>query len=134
MAGEYKNAQLAAGAALGQLIGSAYGATHSVLKTEAATHVLLPLHATKDRAVIVIVYVDETYAIAAGVLPTVAVGETGTTGKGMANTVLDTEAAGTVLKYGFLNTAGTAIIITSTAAGGAATGGCTVTVLAVPTS
>ena len=52
----------------------------------------------------------------------------------MAGTVLDTEAAGTVLAFAFTNTATKKIIATCTAAVGDATGGCSITVLAIPTT
>jgi hypothetical protein len=82
----------------------------------------------------VLVVVDETYAIGTGTLPTVKIGEADTPEKCMAATVLDTEAAGTVLAFAFTNTATKAIIVTTTAAVGNATGGCSVTVLAIPTT
>jgi hypothetical protein len=110
------------------------GGSDSILKTEAGTHTLVAAHATKDRAVVVVVKVDETYAVGTGTLPTVKIGETDALEKGMAASVLDTEAAGTMLVYAFTNTATKAIVATSTAAVGNATGGCTITVTAIPTT
>ncbi len=116
------------------LVAAGLGGSHSILKTEADTHQIVAAHATKARAVLVIVTVDEPYAIGTGTLPTVAVGETDSIDKFMLATVLDTEAAGVVLVFAGTNTATKAIIATSTAAVGNATGGCTVTVLAIPTT
>lgn len=119
---------------LAAVIAGGLGGSDSIAKTEAATHTLVASHATKDRAVLAFVRVDETYAVGTGTLPTVKLGETGTTEKFMAVTVLDTEAAGTVYVYAGINTAGTAIVATSTAAIGNSTGGCTITVIAIPTT
>ena len=119
---------------LAAVIAGGLGGSDSILKTEALTHTLVAAHATKDRACLVVVVVDETYAVGTGTLPTVKVGETDTLEKCMAATVLDTEAAGTVLVFAFVNTATKAIVATSTAAVGNATGGCTVTVIAIPTT
>jgi hypothetical protein len=116
------------------LIASGLGGSAAILKTTAATTTLLAAHATKDRACLVVVRVDETYAIGTGTLPTVKIGEDDTVEKCMAATVLDTEAAGTTLVYAFTNTATKKVIITSTAAVGDSTGGCTVTVIAIPTT
>jgi len=119
---------------LAAVIAAALGGSHSIVKTDAATDTLVAAHATKDRAVLAFVVVDETYAIGTGTLPTVELGEDDTIDKWMAHTVLDTEAAGTVLVFAGTNTATKKIIATSTAAVGDATGGCTITVIAIPTT
>jgi hypothetical protein len=108
--------------------------SHSVLKTEAATHTVLAAHATKARLCLVVITVDETYAAGTGTLPTIKIGEDDTTEKCLAATVLTDQTAGTVLTRAFTNTATKKIIITSTAAAGNATGGCTVSVIAMPVS
>jgi hypothetical protein len=105
-----------------------------VTKASVATDTVVAADATKDRACLVIVTVDETYAKNTGTAPTVKIGEDDTIEKCMADTVLDTEAAGVVLAFAFTNTATKKIIVTTTAAIGDATGGCTVTVLAIPTT
>lgn len=128
------SAKLSAGAGVAALLTAGLGGSHSILKTEAATHTIVAAHGTKDRACLVLVVVDETYAVGTGTLPTVQIGETDTINKCMADTVLDTEAAGTVLAFAFTNTATKAIIATSTAAVGNSTGGCSITVLAIPTT
>jgi hypothetical protein len=119
---------------LASILSAGLGGADSILKTEAATHTLVAAHATKDRAVLAVVYVDETYAVGTGTLPTVKFGETSTIEKFMAATVLDTEAAGTTYVYAGTNTSTKAIIATSTAAVGNSTGGCTITVIAIPTT
>jgi hypothetical protein len=116
------------------LAAAGLGATHSILKSETATHVVLAANATHARACLVIVTVDEAYVTNTGTQPTVVVGEVGTTNKGIAVTVLASAAAGAVFTGAFLNTANTVINATSVAAVGNATGGCTVTVLALPTT
>lgn len=128
------NALASSSAGLAALLASGLGASAAFAKTDAATTTLMAADATKDRACLVVVHVDETYDIGTGTLPTVKIGEDDTVEKCMAATVLDTEAAGTVLVFAFTNTATKKIIVTTTAAVGDATGGCTVTVLAIPTS
>jgi hypothetical protein len=110
------------------------GGSVSVTKISAATDTVVVAHTTKDRACLVFVIVDEAYAIGTGTLPTVKIGEDDTIEKCMAGTVLDTEAAGTVLMFAFTNLATKKIIVTTTAAAGNATGGCSITVLAIPTT
>jgi hypothetical protein len=100
----------------------------------AATTTIIAADGAKDRACLVLVTVDETYAAGEGTLPTVKIGEDDTIEKCMAGTVLDDEAAGTVLAFAFTNTATKKIIVTTTAAVGNATGGCSITVLAIPTT
>jgi len=133
-AGKVTNAMLANGAGVGALLTAGLGGSVSVTKTDAATTTIVAAHGTKDRACLVLVVVDETYAVGTGTLPTVQIGETDTVNKCMADTVLDTEAAGTVLAFAFTNSAGKDIIATTTAAVGNATGGCSITVLAIPTT
>ena len=128
------NSLASAQGGLAAILSAGLGGADSILKSEAATHTLVAAHATKARAVLAVVHVDETYAIGTGTLPTVKLGEADTIEKFMAATVLDTEAAGTVYVYAGTNTATKAIVATSTAAVGNSTGGCTITVIAIPTS
>lgn len=128
------SAQLANGAGVAALLAAGLGGSASVLKTDTATHTIVAAHGSKDRAVIVMVVVDETYAVGTGTLPALVIGEADTTNKFMAAGTLDTEAAGTVLFFAGTNTATKAITATSTAAVGNATGGCSITVLAIPTT
>jgi hypothetical protein len=133
-AGKVTNAMLASGAGVGALLTAGLGGSVSVTKTSAATTTVVAANAMKDRACLVLVVVDETYDVGEGTLPTVKIGEDDTIEKAMAGTVLDTEAAGTVLAFAFTNTATKKIIVTTTAAVGNATGGCSITVLAIPTT
>jgi len=133
-AGRVTNAMLANGAGVGALLTAGLGGSGSVLKTDTFTHTLVAAHGSKDRAVIVMVVVDETYAVGTGTLPALVIGEADTTNKFMTAGTLDTEAAGTVLFFAGTNTATKAITATSTAAVGNATGGCSITVLAIPTT
>ena len=123
-----------AAAGLAAILAAGLGGAHAVAKTEAATTTVIAANATKARACLVVVHVDETYDVGTGTLPTVAIGEDDTVEKCMAASVLTTQAAGTVLVYAFTNAANKKIIVTSTAAVGDSTGGCTVTVLAIPTT
>lgn len=133
-AGKVTSAMLADGAGVAALLTAGLGGSVSVTKTDAATTTIVAAHDTKDRACLVLVVVDETYDVGTGTLPTVKIGEDDAIEKCMAGTVLDTEAAGTVLAFAFTNTATKKIIVTSTAAVGDATGGCSITVLAIPTT
>ncbi len=133
-AGKVTSAMLANGAGVAALLTAGLGGSVKVTKADAATITIVAANATKDRACLVLVVVDETYAIGTGTLPTVKIGEDDTVEKCMAATVLDTKAAGTVLAFAFTNTAMKKIIVTTTAAVGDATGGCSITVLAIPTT
>lgn len=128
------SAMLANGAGVASLLTAGLGGSGSVLKTDTLTHTLVAAHGSKDRACIVMVVVDETYAVGTGTLPALVIGEADTTNKFMTAGTLDTEAAGTVLFFAGTNTATKAITATSTAAVGNATGGCSITVLAIPTT
>jgi hypothetical protein len=133
-AGKVTNAMLANGAGVAALLTAGLGGSVSVTKTDAATTTIVAAHDTKDRACLVLVTVDETYDSGMGTRPTVKIGEDDAIEKCMAGTVLDTEVAGTVLAFAFTNTAKKKIIVTTTAAEGDATGGCSITVLAIPTT
>lgn len=128
------NALAGASAGIAAVLAGGLGGSASFTKASAATTTLIAANATKDRAVLVVVVVDETYDIGTGTLPTVEIGEDDTIDKCMAHTVLDSEAAGTVLVFSFTNTATKKIIVTTTAAVGNATGGCTITAIAIPTT
>lgn len=132
--GAITSAMLANGAGVAALLTAGLGGSVSVTKTSAATTTIIAANADKARACLVLVVVDETYDIGTGTLPTVKIGEDGAIEKCMAGTVLTDEAAGTVLAFAFTNTATKKIIVTTTAAVGDATGGCSITVLAIPTT
>ena len=127
-------AKLANGAGVAALLTAGLGGSINVLKTDAATTTIVAANGTKDRACLVLVVVNETYAAGVGTAPTVKIGEDNTIEKCMAATVLDTEVAGTVYAFAFTNTATKKIIATTTAAVGVGTGGCSITVIAIPTT
>lgn len=132
--GNVTSAKLAAGAGVAALLTAGLGGSHSVLKAEAAVHTVVALNAVKARACIVVVVIDETYAAGGGVAPTIKVGETDDDNAAFDVGVITNQAAGTVLTFAFVNTANKAIIATTTAATVDATGGCSITVLAIPTT
>lgn len=132
--GAVTGAKWSAGAGVAAVLSAGLGGSASVTKTSAATTTVVAANATKDRACLVVVTVDETYAVGTGTLPTVKIGEDDSIEKCMAATVLDTEAAGTVLVFAFTNLATKKIIVTTTAAIGNSTGGCSVAVIAIPTT
>jgi len=132
MAGELKLLQMVGGAASTALLAQALGGTHSVTKGETGTHTLLAAHATKIRAVLVIVTVDEVFADGGTTQTVIEVGQDGTIDLCFDHTKLVNAAAGSVWAFALRNTATNKVIITSTAAGGAGTGGVTVTAIAIP--
>jgi hypothetical protein len=126
---------LANGAGVAALLTAGLGGSQTVIKTETGAKTIVAAHGTKDRAVIGMVVVDEAFAKGDTSATVITIGETDTPNKGMANTVLvDGVAAGAVFFFAFTNSATKAITITSTAAAGTGTGGCSVTVLAIPTT
>jgi len=134
-AGKVTSAMLESGAGVAAVLTAGLGGSDSIVKTDTATHTLVAAHGTKDRACLVVVYVDEAFANGDTTATVVEVGETDTVNKCIANTLLvDGVAAGTVYTRAFTNTATKAIIATTTAAAGTGTGGCTITVLAIPTT
>lgn len=114
------------------------GNSAAILKTTAATTTLLPASG-EDRFVMIHVKIDEEYELGTGTLPTVVIGQTGTTNKFMPVTALVDESNvvaspnfGADRVFSGVLSAGAALIITSTAAVGDSTGGCTVSAIAVP--
>ena len=132
MAGELKLLQMVGGAASTALLAQALGGTHTVINSETATHTLLAAHATKKRAVLVIVTVDEVFANGTNTQTVIEVGEDGTIDKCFDHLKLVDAAAGSVWAFAFQNDATEKVIITSTAAVATGTGGVTVTAIAIP--
>lgn len=122
------------GTGLTALLAAGLGTSVTYVKTDSGTKTLLAANATKGRGVLVLVTINETYANVGGAQPTVKIGETGTTEKGIAAATLTGATAGSIFVAGFTNTATDAIIATLTAATVTATGGCTITVIALPNS
>jgi len=133
-AGKVTSAMLANGAGVAALLTAGLGGSRSCINTEAATSTVVAAHATKDRAGLVVVVIDETYAANGGTAPTLKVGEDDTIEKAFAAATIAGKAAGTVLVAAFTNLATKKIITTTTAKVGAGTGGATITVLAIPTT
>ncbi len=133
-AAKVTTAMLANGAGVAALITAGLGGTTSVAKTVTATATIVAAHATKDRAVIIAVTVDETFANVGGLQTTFTIGEEATLNKFMLITALVNATAGTVLLFGGTNTATKAIQVTSVARTVTGTGGISIAVLAIPTT
>lgn len=133
-AGAIVSGHLGQGAGVAALLAAGLGGSHSSIKTEAATTTVVAAHGTKDRACIVVVTIDETYATGDTTAPTLKVGEDDTIEKAFAAATIANKTAGTVLVAAFTNLATKKIIVTTTAKAGTGTGGATVTVLAIPTT
>jgi hypothetical protein len=134
-AGKVTSAMLADGAGVAALLTAGLGGSQTIAKTETGAKTIVAAHETKDRACIVVAVVTEAFATGDTSRTIVTVGEADTPDKMWAATSFpDGLAAGTVLVGAFTNSATKAITITSTAAAGTGTGGCSVTVLAIPTT
>jgi hypothetical protein len=131
--GAQLNALASSSAGIAALLSGGLGASVSYLKTKADTTTLLTADAAKDRAILVLVTVDEVMAAGNGNAPTFSIGET-TTGVAAfaATSAFAGKAAGTVLAFSGKNLATKHVTVTGTAATGTATGGITVTVISVP--
>ncbi len=128
------NAKLAAGAGVAALVAAGLGNSASYIKTDTGTKTLLAAHATKNRGVLVLVHIDETFATGDTSQLILKIGETGTIEKCAAAATFTNAAAGSDFVFGFVNTSTNAIIATLTAAAGTGTGGASITVLALPNS
>lgn len=102
----------------------------ALIKTTAGTIIVIPANPTKSRAVIVMLSVTETFAAGSGAAPIFSIGETGATTKFV--NAKNTGTSGDVVAVYGINTAGTDIIITATAATGNGAGAMTVTVISIP--
>jgi hypothetical protein len=132
--GTVKVSALPSGAGLATLLAAGLGASEAFAKNaEATAHEMLDASGAGDtRAVLVVVSCDEAFDVGTGTKPTFKVGEEDTVEKFFAATDIQDLGAGDVLVAGGTLTAEKAFIVTSTAAIGNATGGITVTVLALP--
>lgn len=134
VAGTIPAAALVNGAGIAAMVAAGLGNSANYPKTDVATNTLVAANATKDRGVIVMLIVTETYAAGTGTAPTVKVGEDTAIEAGIAAATVANKTAGTILCSGFLNTSTRKIIVTTTAAVGNGTGACTVVALALPNS
>lgn len=129
------SAKLGNGAGVAALLAAGLGASISYLSTKNNTTTLLASHASKDRAILVVVTVDEALDDGTGTQPTFSIGETTTGVAAFAPTSAFVDAAaGTVFVFGGKNLATKNITVTGVQAVGDATGGITVAVLAIPTT
>ncbi len=126
--------KLAAGGGVAALLGAGLGGSATYVKTDTGTKTLVAAHATKDRAVIVEVHIEQTFADGDTSQLILKVGETDTVEKFFASAVFTGATAGSIFIIGAVNTATKAIIATLTAAAGTGTGSATVTIIAMPTT
>lgn len=129
-------AALDSGAGLAAIIAAGLGATEAYDNTTVGAQTLLAANGTSegDRTVLIVVHVDEAFDNGDGGQAVFIIGQTGTTNKFMANTVLVDATAGTTLVLAGTLTEETALLVTGTAATGTGTGGISVTVLALPSA
>jgi hypothetical protein len=130
--------KLANGAGVAAILTAGLGGSGSYIKTKNDTTDLVAAHGTKDRAVLVVVTVDQAFADnAANLQPTFSVGEAGgAVDEFVTVASLVNKTLGVVQVYQGLNTATRKIQVTGVAASGdgSGTGAISVTVLAIPTT
>lgn len=125
----------AAGTGIATLLSAGLGASISYTKSKNNTTDLLAGHATKARAVLIVVVVDEVMATGTGTQPTFKIGEeSGADDKFAGTAAFAGKAAGTVLVFGGTQSANKKIQVTGTTFVGNGTGGITVTVIGIPTT
>jgi hypothetical protein len=109
------------------------GDSKSYIRTDVGAKTILAADADGDRAVIIVIKVTTAFANGDGAQPVVTVGETGSTSKFAANTLLVDAAAGTTFTLAGLLTDNTDLLATLTAAtGSTSTGAFTISAIAVP--
>ena len=126
-----------AGSAAGIAAVLAGGLGGSVAQAKTANGVteVVAAHGTKDRAVLVVAVVTETFADGDGAQPTFQIGEDGTAAKFFDTAAFTDAAAGTVLMTTGTNDATENLRVTAVAASGStSTGALTVTMIAIPTT
>jgi hypothetical protein len=121
-------------AGIAALLAGGIGGSASYVKTDAGTKTLLAAHATKDRASLVVVHIDQVFATGDTSQLILKIGETSTIEKCAAAATFTDAANNAVFVFAFTNTATKAIIATLTAAVGTGTGAATITVIAIPTT
>lgn len=133
-AGTIPVASFVNGSGLTALASAGLATSASYVKTDAGTKTLLAANATKDRGVLVVVTIDQTFATGDTSQLILKIGETDTIEKGAASATFTDATAGTRFVFGFTNTATKAILATLTAAAGTGTGAATITIIALPNS
>ena len=126
--GAVTSVKLANGAGLASLLTAGLGASISYLKTATGANELLA-DIAQDRAVLIVVVVDETFADGDTTQTTFAIGQTGTTDKFAATSVFTGATAGAVFVLAGTLSSGQDLLVTAVAAAG--TGGISATVLAL---
>lgn len=121
------------GTDIATLIGFRLGNSAAYLKTAAGVTTLLAAAAV-DRAVQIVVHVDETFADGDTSQTTFSIGQTGAATKFAATSAFTGKAAGTALVFAGILSANAALIVTAVAAVGTGTGGLTATAIAAPTA
>jgi hypothetical protein len=122
------------GAGIAVMVTAGLGNSGSYVKTDTGTKTLVAANATKDRGVLVVVTITETFATGDTSQLILKIGETNTIEKCAASAVFTNAAAGSVFCFGFINTSTKAIIATLTASAGTGTGAFSYVVLALPNS
>lgn len=130
-AGAVESSMLANGAGLAAAIALGLGASEAYAKTTDGAQTLLA-SAVAGRVALIIVVVDEVFADGTGSQPVFIIGETDTTNKFMADSVLVDAAAGSVFFLAGTLTAAKNLLVTGTAATGNGTGGISVSALVLP--
>lgn len=122
------------GANVAALLDAGLGASAAYAKTTSGAQTLLAANGSGagDRTVLITVVVTEVFADGDDAQTVFIIGQTGTTNKFMANTVLVDAAAGAVFTFAGTLTEAAALLVTGTAAAGTGTGAISVTVLALP--
>lgn len=132
---ELKSGWVFSGSGLATAVADGLGASQSYTKTTDGAQTLLAANSSGDgaRVVLGVVTVDEAFSDGeGGTQPVFIIGETGTTNKFLANTVLVGASLGDTFFFAGVLTEETALLVTGTPAVGVGTGGCSVTVLALP--
>ena len=128
------NTLAGASSGIASVLAGGLGAAASYVKTDTGTKTLLAAHATKARACLVVVRIDEVFATGDTSQLILKVGETSTIEKCAAAASFTNAALGAVFVFAFTNLATKAVLVTLTAAAGTGTGAATVTVIAIPTT
>lgn len=122
------------GAGVAALLGAGLGNSANFAKTASGAQTILAANGSGDgdRTVLITVVVTEVFADGDNAQTVFIIGQTGTTNKFMANTVLVDAADGAVFTFAGTLTEQAALLVTCTPAAGTGTGAISVTVLALP--
>lgn len=132
-AGKVTSAMLANGAGIAAAVAAGLGASAAYIKTNDGPYTL-KASTGADRAVLLMIAVDETFADVGGTQTTFIIGETGTTNKFLLVGDLVGATAGTVIFRAGILTSGANLLVTAGARTVTGTGGISVTALLLPTA